>query len=124
MRQVKKMIRFKATSTCKVPDLDIDAQPGDEVEIAEGYAKPRLQHNGSLGPSVISQLAPQLVAVDPSEIQDSIGGPKAEPVAAMPTVDGLVKAGVPEGVAEQLVAAALAAANSKLTSKVKALTKG
>lgn len=99
-------------------------KPGATVEIEDGYAQPRRADNGSRRPSVIEQLAPQLKPADPTEraqwerVPDAT--PRAGKAAGMPTVDGLVAAGVPKGQAELIVRAALEAALENLNPKADA----
>jgi len=85
--------------------------PGSTAEIPDAYAKPGRARNGARVPSTIEHLAPQLKPADEDERRAWEGVPADEPVAArpqMPSVDGMVAAGVPRGVAEKLVEAAQA----------------
>lgn len=117
-------------------DLDISCAPGEECSIEEGYAFPRRSHAGGRFPSVIEQLAGcpgcdkhthgkhpdggpnhlshcMLVPVDEADVERFASVPGDEDTrprarAKMPSVADFVSMGVPRGVAEQLVKAALA----------------
>lgn len=129
-----KFIRFRNDSKHRVivSDLGIDCNPGEECQVPEAYASPRRTHGGDRGPSVLEQLArcpgcakvaditvggelihPNHCALAPINEEDAARfsrTPDVKPPAGrMPTVRDLVSAGVPEGVAEQLVKAAHAA---------------
>lgn len=114
-----KSITFVASSACKNVDLDVDCQAGDEVEIEEGYALPRSNMNGSRRPAVVEQLCPQLRPKDKDWERDVFSqAPKAAPAGGpgksqLPTVAGLMKAGVARGVAEAIVAAAQGSVTSQ-----------
>lgn len=93
----------------------ITVPPGGEIDIEDGYALPRRADNGSRRPSIIESLAPQLKPADPAERAVWEQAPQrgkrgAAPLGGMPTVEGLMAAGVPKGVAEGLVRSALEAA--------------
>lgn len=142
MHTPAKFVKFKNASKehhVRVPDLDVDVAPGEECLIEECYAVPRRSHAGGRGPSTVEQLAgcpgcqehtngkrpdgepnhKEHCMLVPSDEADAIrfasvpdrgSVPKAR--AQMPSVTDLVAAGVPRGVAEQLVKAASAAAQA------------
>lgn len=134
-----KFIKFRNASKnrVKLDDLNIDCAPGAECLVPEGYAFPRRAHSGGRFPSVIEDLANcpgceeltkgtlpdgspnhrthcMLVPVDEADAERFSKAPEADghiPARPkMPTVNDLVSAGVPRGVAEQIVKAAMAAA--------------
>lgn len=86
----------------------IRVAPKGTVDIPDGYAHPRRADNGSRRPSVIEELAPQLLPADPAEKAIWLQAPppanrQNQKVANMPTVDGYIASGVPRGQAEILV---------------------
>lgn len=135
-----KFIMFKNISQHRltVEDLGVtDLAPGETCPIQEGYAMPRRANSGARRPSVVEDLAacPGCEEFTKGKMPD--GSPNhryhcmMEPLneedrerfnrapdeapsphvkTRMPTVADLVASGVPRGVAEQLVRAAIAAA--------------
>ena len=103
-----KTIQFRAKNPVKCPDLNIDCMPGDIIDVHEGYGRPRQLHNGAFGESILDQLCGKgnLEPVDPNDVSQPLNGSFQATPAVMPTVKQLVSAGVPEGIAEQLVAVA------------------
>lgn len=100
-----KMVPHLVLRPFKSTDLDLDAAEGDTVLIADGYCRPRLQHNGANGPSILEQLglSGHVQPVNPEDVASPVGGPAAPQPAVLPTVAGLMAAGVAEGLAEQIV---------------------
>lgn len=114
----------KVAARAKGPDLDINVPFGGEVEIPAHWAKPRRFANGARRPSPIEMVAPQLVPSDEAERTEWLQTPAEEiaqkqmgrnPVAM--SVAALVAQGLPQGIAETLVAtyqAALAQAKASV----------
>lgn len=133
------LFRNESKHQVRVPDLGIDVGPGETCMVPEGYAFPRRSHAGGRFPSVIEQLADcpgceaqtngrtpeglpnhkthcMLVPVDEADVERFAKTPSGEATpyqkTRLPTVNDLVSAGVPRGVAEQIVKAAIASAQA------------
>lgn len=99
--------------TVYIESLDLAIPYGQEADIPEEYTRPGRQMNGNRKPSPIEQLAPQLEPSDPDFKANWLKVP-AEPTkskAATPalSVEAFVRAGVPRGVAEQMMTVVQAA---------------
>jgi hypothetical protein len=90
-------MRNDSDSTVKWEGQEI--APGAVIEVEDCWCRPR-RHT----PSVISMAAPQLVPVSQEALQALLGAEPPVPETS-PTVKSLMAAGVPEGIAEQQVAA-------------------
>lgn len=147
-----KFVKFRNVSKnrVRIPDLGVDIAAGEECHIQEGYGMPRVSHAGERFPSVIEFLAgcggceEQTVGkfpdgspnhkshclLEPVEDSDKERFSKAPDADApsdkpkMPSVSSLVAAGIPRGVAEQLVKAAYAAVQITKDGIVPAETEG
>lgn len=89
------------------PALTFEVLPGELLDVPDGYAKPKLCSNGSRGPSVIELIAPQLLPADQEEYERWMRVPEhnaSEIEKPKRGVAVLMTEGVPEGVAEQMVA--------------------
>lgn len=102
----------ESSQRVRVPELGIDVQPGETCEVPEHHARPGRHTHGARKPSDIECLAPQLKPADQAEREIWLQAPK-EPQSVLPppkapTVQQLVAAGHPPGVAEIMAAAAAA----------------
>jgi hypothetical protein len=98
-------------------------KPRDTVEIEDGYALPRRYDNGSRRPSVVEEIAPQLKPADPQERlmwEQTPEAPQAGPRLRggnLPTIEGMVAAGIPLGKAELIYKQTLQAAIDGLDAR-------
>lgn len=117
-----KFVEFKNTAdhAVKVKDLGIECGPGKTCQVPLPYARVRQGHSGTPMASIISMMAPSLKPVNPEEVGVVPEEGQEPPKGKMPTVADLVAAGVPRGVAEQLVAAAVASAEQALEAQLAA----
>lgn len=112
-----KTIKFRNTSshTLRIdPPFSCTVEPGGQIDVLEDHARPGRLENGGRYPSVIEQLAPQMKPVDKEfakawektpEPELRVRGRKAQV-----SVQGLMSAGVPRGIAEAILAATKAQA--------------
>jgi hypothetical protein len=98
---------------------------GETCDIPDGYSHPQRAGNGARLPSIIEKLAPQLKPADPKERKIWLRVPppgrsdgyREHPV---PSVEALVRTGLPQGVAEIEHKKAVAARDEERKARTKA----
>lgn len=98
----------KAGRTLKVVGLGVEVEPGETVEVEDGYCRPLRAPNGSRITSIIEKLAPGLVPADEDVRKEWEKVPETNvtPGPPKPTRADLVAQGVAPGVASIMAAKA------------------